>query len=99
MGASISKIESCRAVGERCFWQISLISLLARALAEIASQITDADTAQRLMALVHQLMTDASVRLAVTIAEATKSDSEATPDVINETWAERGFGWRMVRLS
>ena len=97
MGASISKIESCRAVGERCFWQISLISLLARALAEIASQITD--TAQRLMALVHQLMTDASVRLAVTIAEATKSDSEATPDVINETWAERGFGWRMVRLS
>jgi hypothetical protein len=34
---------------------------LARALAEIASQTTDADTAQRLMALVHQLMTDAGV--------------------------------------
>jgi hypothetical protein len=34
----------------------------------------------------------------VTIAETTKSDSEVTPDVINETWAERGFGWRMVRL-
>jgi hypothetical protein len=34
---------------------------LVRALAEIASQTTDADTAQRLMALVHQLMTDADV--------------------------------------
>ena len=34
---------------------------LARALAEIASQTTDANTAQRLMALVHQLMTDAGV--------------------------------------
>ena len=36
---------------------------LVRALAEIASQTTDADTAQRLMALVHQLMTDADVPL------------------------------------
>jgi hypothetical protein len=34
---------------------------LVRALAEIASQTTDADTAQRLTALVHQLMTDAGV--------------------------------------
>jgi hypothetical protein len=32
---------------------------LVRVLAEIASQTTDAATAQRLMALVHQLMTDA----------------------------------------
>jgi hypothetical protein len=34
---------------------------LARVLTEIASQTTDVDTAQRLMALVHQLMTDAGV--------------------------------------
>lgn len=34
---------------------------LVRALAEIASQTTDTNTAQRLMALVHQLMTDAGV--------------------------------------
>jgi hypothetical protein len=34
---------------------------LAQALAEIASQTSDADAAQRLMALVHQLMTDAGV--------------------------------------
>ena len=34
---------------------------LVRALAEIASQTTDANTAQRLMTLVHQLMTDAGV--------------------------------------
>jgi hypothetical protein len=34
---------------------------LARALAEIASQTTDATTARRLMALVHQLMTNAGV--------------------------------------
>ena len=39
----------------------SNLAELARALAEIASQTTDADTAQRLMALVHQLMTDAGV--------------------------------------
>jgi hypothetical protein len=34
---------------------------LVRTLAEIASQTTDTDTAQRLMKLVHQLMTDAGV--------------------------------------
>jgi hypothetical protein len=34
---------------------------LVRALAEIASQTTDSDTAQRLMGLVHRLMTDAGV--------------------------------------
>jgi hypothetical protein len=34
---------------------------LVRMLAEIASQTTDAATAQQLMALVHQLMTDVGV--------------------------------------
>jgi hypothetical protein len=34
----------------------------------------------------------------VMIAEALKADSAVTPDVINQTWAERGFPWRMVRL-
>ena len=34
---------------------------LVRTLAEIASQTTDPHTAQRLIALVHQLMTDAGV--------------------------------------
>jgi hypothetical protein len=34
---------------------------LVRVLAEIASRTTDTDTAQQLMALVHQLMTDAGV--------------------------------------
>jgi hypothetical protein len=40
---------------------ITNLAELARVLAEIASQTTDADTAQRLMALVHQLLTDAGV--------------------------------------
>jgi hypothetical protein len=40
---------------------VSNLAELVRTLAEIASQTTDTDTAQRLMALVHQLMTDAGV--------------------------------------
>lgn len=36
---------------------------------------------------------------AIMIAEAMKDgSSEVTPDAINATWAERGFGWRMVRM-
>ena len=41
--------------------KIPNLAELVRALAEIASQTTDANTAQRLMTLVHQLMTDAGV--------------------------------------
>ena len=41
--------------------EIPNLAELARVLAEIASQTTDADTAQRLMAVVDQLMTDAGV--------------------------------------
>jgi hypothetical protein len=46
---------------------------LVRVLAEIASQTTDADTAQRLMELVHTLMTDAGVlwRIVIPTAAAT----------------------------
>ena len=41
--------------------KIRNLAELVRVLAEIASQTTDADTAQRLMELVHKLMTDAGV--------------------------------------
>ena len=43
---------------------ITNLAELARALAEIASQTADADTAKRLMALVDRLMTEAGVPLA-----------------------------------
>jgi hypothetical protein len=39
--------------------EVPNLAELVRALAEIASPTTDTDTAQRLMALAHQLMTDA----------------------------------------
>jgi hypothetical protein len=60
---NISKFVSCCAKGDGhpIMADIPNLAELARALAEIASQTTDADTAQRLMALVHQLMTDAGV--------------------------------------
>jgi hypothetical protein len=41
--------------------KIPNLAELVRALAEIASQTTDTGTAQRLMALIHQLLTDAGV--------------------------------------
>jgi hypothetical protein len=54
----------CQDTGEVTVAAITNLAELARALAEIASQTADADTAKRLMALVDRLMTEAGVPLA-----------------------------------
>jgi hypothetical protein len=62
---NISKLVSrcAKGDGRPIMADIPHLAELARVLAEIAGQTTDANTAQRLMALVHQLMTDAGVPL------------------------------------